>query len=389
MIESLEIQMSPNPSILIADDEASALKFMTRYLESIGCDVISAVDGKEAIYKFDENPPDIVITDFNMPHADGLEVINHVRKRSNHYWTPIIVLSALSDNDNIIKCLEAGADDYITKPVNLKILNAKIKTHSWLSRLQHENLATKSSLEEALKEIAREETLAENLLSRMLESNKSSNSFVQYLIKPALRFSGDLVSIQSLGDNTYILIADSTGHGLSASLPTLVVSQVFHHSLEATELLTNVASNLNEALYNLLPVEFFVAATLIKFNHNEKYIELWTGGLPDTLLSIDDDTSTKSIKSDHLPLGILKPEQFDSSLRKISWNKSISVFCCSDGFFDMINHEQSELDNNMVYQVVNQFHGKERLEALETLLKRCIQHIDFKDDVTLLTLDVD
>lgn len=380
--------MAAKQKVLIADDETSALKFMSMHLESIGCHVITALDGTDAINKFDEFAPDIVITDFSMPHANGLEVIKNVRERDSYYWTPIIVLSALNDKDNVISCLEAGADDYITKPVNLKILNAKIKTHSWLSRLQHENLSTKNSLEEALKKLATEEELAEKLLSRMLKSNTSTNTFVEYLIKPASRFSGDLVSIQSVNDNTYILIADSTGHGLRASLPTLIASEVFHHSLESTEQLEVVAYNLNEALHRLLPVDFFVAATLIKFNYNDGYIELWSGGFPDVLIKVDEEISAKNFNSDHLPLGILNPKEFDSSFKTIRWERSISVLCCSDGFFDLINHEQSKLNETMVYEVFNQTHGKKRLEALEKLLERCIEQIDFKDDITLLTLDM-
>ena len=380
----------PNaPAILIAEDDPGALKFMTRYLESLGCDVISAIDGGEAMAKYDEYSPDIVVTDFNMPRADGLEVINHIRQGSNLYWTPVIVLSAQSDNENIIRCLEAGADDYITKPVNLKVLHAKIKTYSKLSRLQNENLAIKSSLEDAIEEIAREEALAEKLLTRMLESNISANDFARYIIKPATRFSGDLVSIKDQGDNTLILIADSTGHGLTASLPTLVASQIFHSSLESTEQLSIVASNLNEALFKLLPAELFVAATLIKLNHKEKYIELWTGGLPDALVKVDGENSLRKLKSEHLPLGILRPDDFDASLHKINWNQSISLFACSDGFFDIINHEQSNANMSMVCDVVDKTGGKTRLKALESLLEKSVQETDFKDDVTLFTLDVD
>ncbi|MCC5796143.1 MAG: response regulator [Methylophaga sp.] len=380
----------PNaPAILIAEDDPGALKFMTRYLESLGCDVISAIDGGEAMAKYDEYSPDIVVTDFNMPRADGLEVINHIRQGSNLYWTPVIVLSAQSDNENIIRCLEAGADDYITKPVNLKVLHAKIKTYSKLSRLQNENLAIKSSLEDAIEEIAREEALAEKLLTRMLESNISANDFARYIIKPATRFSGDLVSIKDQGDNTLILVADSTGHGLTASLPTLVASQIFHSSLESTEQLSIVASNLNEALFKLLPAELFVAATLIKLNHKEKYIELWTGGLPDALVKVDGENSLRKLKSEHLPLGILRPDDFDASLHKINWNQSISLFACSDGFFDIINHEQSNANMSMVCDVVDKTSGKTRLKALESLLEKSVQETDFKDDVTLFTLDVD
>ena len=172
--------MPDNSTVLIAEDDRAALKFVTIYLESIGANVITATDGRDAIAKYDESKPDIVITDFSMPHANGLEVIEHIRKQNNHYWTPIIVLSAFSDEANIISCLEAGADDYITKPVNLKILRAKVKTHSWLSRLQLENLSTKSSLQQALNKIAAEEALAENLLSRLLQNNKATNDYIEY-----------------------------------------------------------------------------------------------------------------------------------------------------------------------------------------------------------------
>ena len=110
--------------ILIVDDEISIIKFLRTNLESNGYRVFAAMDGAEAIQAIEMELPDLVILDIMMPKMDGFEVCRRLREWSQ---IPIIMLSARGDESDKVKCLDLGADDYITKPFGKDELIARIK----------------------------------------------------------------------------------------------------------------------------------------------------------------------------------------------------------------------------------------------------------------------
>ncbi len=110
--------------ILVVDDELSIIKFLRANLEANSYDVLSAMDGAEALQTFEMELPDLVILDIMMPKMDGFEVCRRLREWSQ---TPIIMLSARGDESDKVKCLDLGADDYITKPFGKDELIARVK----------------------------------------------------------------------------------------------------------------------------------------------------------------------------------------------------------------------------------------------------------------------
>lgn len=110
--------------VLIVDDELSIIKFLRANLESSGYQVLTAMNGVEAIQTFEMELPDLVILDIMMPEMDGFEVYRRIREWSQ---IPIIMLSARGDESDKVKCLDLGADDYITKPFGAKELIARVK----------------------------------------------------------------------------------------------------------------------------------------------------------------------------------------------------------------------------------------------------------------------
>ncbi|HEX2911683.1 MAG TPA: response regulator transcription factor [Chloroflexia bacterium] len=110
--------------ILVADDEQAILRTLTRNLSRRGYQVITAVDGEEALARIEENLPDIIILDLMMPKVDGLEVCRRVREWSQ---TPILVLSARGEEQQKVEALDLGADDYLTKPFGMDELLARVR----------------------------------------------------------------------------------------------------------------------------------------------------------------------------------------------------------------------------------------------------------------------
>ena len=114
-----------NPLILVIDDDPSIRQTLTRELALAGYDALSAADGVEGKALYEERRPDLVITDLAMPRADGHSVIATVR-RLDH--TPVIVLSVRGEEEDKIRALDLGADDYVTKPFSLRELLARVRT---------------------------------------------------------------------------------------------------------------------------------------------------------------------------------------------------------------------------------------------------------------------
>ncbi len=110
--------------ILVVDDEVSIIRFLRANLEAEGYQVLAAMDGAEALQTFEMELPDLVILDILMPKIDGFEVCRRLREWSR---VPIIMLSARGDESDKVKCLDLGADDYITKPFSKDELIARVK----------------------------------------------------------------------------------------------------------------------------------------------------------------------------------------------------------------------------------------------------------------------
>jgi DNA-binding response OmpR family regulator len=110
--------------VLVVDDDADLLDLTAYALRRDGFTVIQAMDGEQAMLKWEREEPDLVLLDANMPKMNGFEVCRQIRQAST---TPVIMLTARDDEADILQGLELGADDYVTKPFSAKQLIARIK----------------------------------------------------------------------------------------------------------------------------------------------------------------------------------------------------------------------------------------------------------------------
>ena len=117
-------KMGEKQRILIVDDEPQITRVLRRSLTTHGYDVRVASDGLAALQTFGDWPPDLVVTDLSMPNTDGLQLCRNLRAISQ---VPIIVLSVRGEESTKVQALDAGADDYITKPFGIDELLARIR----------------------------------------------------------------------------------------------------------------------------------------------------------------------------------------------------------------------------------------------------------------------
>jgi len=114
--------------IIAIEDESIVLKAIEFKLLKEGYEVVPCADGKEGMEKIASEKPDLIISDIMMPFASGLEIISYVRSKLG-LKTPVLILSTIGQEEIVVKALELGADDYITKPFSPSELLLRIKKH--------------------------------------------------------------------------------------------------------------------------------------------------------------------------------------------------------------------------------------------------------------------
>ncbi len=114
--------------ILVVDDELGALTLIGIMLERGGFNVLKAKDARSALAILDQNTPDLIILDVMMPDMNGIDLCRVIRERADTDRTPVLILSARGDAESIMRGMEAGANDYLPKPILHHDLVAKMRT---------------------------------------------------------------------------------------------------------------------------------------------------------------------------------------------------------------------------------------------------------------------
>ncbi len=123
------------PLVLIVDDDPVLRRLTETFLEDVDCDIATAGDGEEALEKIAETPPDLILLDYQMPRMDGFTVCGKIKANPQTRLIPVVLVTAAQDTAHRIQALEAGADDFLGKPVEPAELNARVRSLIRLKRL--------------------------------------------------------------------------------------------------------------------------------------------------------------------------------------------------------------------------------------------------------------
>ena len=124
--------------VLLVDDDPVARRILTAVLVGLGHEAVPATDGAEAWKRFQAESPDVVITDWMMPEIDGLELTRRIRGSAKARYTYVLLLTALQGRARYLDGMDAGADDFVTKPVDREELHARLRVAERVLGLQRE-----------------------------------------------------------------------------------------------------------------------------------------------------------------------------------------------------------------------------------------------------------
>lgn len=376
--------MAKQLKILVVDDTEPNLLLVSKFINKLGHQTILARNGLEAVKKFSEESPDLVLMDVMMPEMDGYEATAKIRELYPNKWVPIMFLTAKSQDSDHVKGIQVGGDDYITKPVNLVILEARIKAVTRIAEMQRQIEKNSAQLESYRDENERELQLAKHLIEKITHyGNNGPNSF-RLWSKPAQHFSGDVfLTALTPADEIHMLLADGTGHGLSAALNVIPVVEVFFGMTAKGFAISSIAQELNRKVKRLMPVERFVAATLISINLSERVMHVWNGGNPPALFVDDKGVLQRCFKSMHPALGIFSEENFNASTELFHWNEPGQLYMFSDGPIEARNNDGVEFGLERLTNILASTPVEQRFETLITAIEKHMDGLPAHDDLSI------
>ena len=338
--------------ILIVDDDRVNSTILNRLLSREGHHVLSAEDGQAGVTLFTSERPDLVLMDIRMPLMNGYEAAREIKRISSDRFVPVIFLTAVTDEEGLVQCIESGGDDFLTKPFNRTILQAKIEAMERIRRLHTELHAQKEELEQHQGRVQQELEISQHLFSNIvLAGNLLDAPCLRYMTAPMSLFNGDLlVASYNPAGGLHIMLGDFTGHGLSAAVGAMPLSELFYGMTSQGYSIGDIAEEMNAKLISIMPTRMFCAACLIEVDFRQKSLMVWNGGLPDVLLVDGRGRLTQRIVSNHLPLGVIPFTPDDRKVGIYEMLEDTRVFLYSDGLT-----EATRSDDEMF--------GSERLES--------------------------
>ncbi len=305
-----KVQMSENshPEILVVDDDGMSRRVLAQLLNAAGYNCRVSKDGSEALDTIHERPPSLLLLDFDMPGPNGAEVLRRLRSDNDPAVAqiPAIMLTAHGSEQSEVSCLQAGADDFVTKPVNASVLRARIETQLRLRSMRQQVEQQNDELEKWRRDLERD-LAAARLTQQSLIPQKPlvmPGWQVATCYRPVIQVGGDIYGWLRMKDGRILFwIADGTGHGAAAALLTTLAKLLFHYGSIEHDAPTSLMEAVNHDFRSIFGARSFMTAMCVALDPGTGHAAMVGAGHPPLLIFRHDGT-TQSIGSVAPPLGL-------------------------------------------------------------------------------------
>src|SRR5690606_1467629 len=275
---------------------------------------------------------------------------------------PIIFLTSLTESEALARCLEAGGDDFLAKPYNREILDAKIRAMDRLRRLQQTVLQQRNLIAKHNEHLLTEQRVAKAVFDKVAHSGCLNAPNIRYLQSPFALFNGDLLlAAFKPSGGMHVLLGDFTGHGLPAAIGAMPVAEVFYGMTAKGFSMAEILREMNAKLQRILPVGVFCCATMLNLSFQRRVVEVWNGGLPDGHLLRVASGERVPLVSRHLPLGVLEPDAFSESYEVHPLEPGDRIFLLSDGVLETRDGHDQLFGEERLLRLFDAGHPPERL----------------------------
>ena len=264
-----------NQTALVVDDDVTNLMVLSRFLEKLGYDVVQAENGKLAIDSFKEHTPDIVFMDVMMPEMNGYEATTQIKYLCGNHFVPVIFLTALNDPEDFAKCIDSGGDDFLSKPIELTILKAKIHAIERNRNLYRKVQELNSTLKDA-------DLIANKVFQQAIFSKNLQIDAIKTWFKSSEEFNNDLFLIAHTPSNGInILFGHFNTKGLASAVGALPASEVFRTMSKKGFAPHNIVQKINAKLYDLLPNGISLSMVFINIDEDIKQALICNYNMPE------------------------------------------------------------------------------------------------------------
>src|SRR6059036_4037323 len=297
----LEEEMSDNShiEILVVDDDAMSRRVLAQLLTAAGYKCRVCKDGSEALEIVHATPPTLLLLDFDMPGLNGAEVLKRLRSDNDPAVAqiPTIMLTAHGSEESEVRCLQAGADDFATKPINTAVLRARIETQLRLRSMRRQLERQNDELEEWRRNLERDLAAArltqQSLIPRKPPSLPGWQIATCY--RPVIQVGGDIYGWLRMKDGQILFwIDDGTGHGAAAALLTTLAKLLFHHGNVEQDTPASVMEAVNHDFRSIFRARSFMTAMCVALDPATGSASVVGAGHP-PLLVVRDHGATESI----------------------------------------------------------------------------------------------
>ena len=373
-------------SILVVDDAPENILVLSTMLHKMGHTVVSARSGEEALGMFLQQRPDLVLMDVLMPGIGGYETVREMRRIAVE-WFPIIFTTIAGKSDDIVHGIEAGGDEYLIKPIDFKILQAKINSLYERLRLGRQIAEQNQLLQDYHARNEEDQRIALGYMQQLIALDKLHDPAVQFYLKSAENFCGDLIAVaRTPGGQLHAMLADSTGHGLSAALAGMPAIQTFYSMVEKGFDISAVAREMNIKVRHSLTVSHFVAAILVSIDPVIRMIKVWNGGCPSAVMLNAEGREVCRFNSRHLALGILPSEQFDATVEHYSCNNDdCSLLMFSKGVVELENRSGKQFGLERLLRAARSSAPPDRWHSVKAAIEEfSAGKVSVHDDIAIM-----
>ncbi|MFN4289890.1 MAG: SpoIIE family protein phosphatase [Permianibacter sp.] len=371
--------------ILIADDNHSDRLILRSLLQREGHTVFEAEDGRQAVQRFLADQPDIVLLDVLMPELDGYEAAVQIKMMAGHRLVPIIFLTALTDVNALARCLEVGGDDFLTKPYQKLILQAKLRAFTRMQQLYDTVAKQRDEIHFHTERLVREQQLAKILFDNIAHPGCLDAPTIRYQLSPMYIFNGDvLLAAEKPAGGLHVLLGDFTGHGLPAAIGAMPVSEIFYGMTQKGFALVDVLTEINQRLKEILPTGVFCCAIAADIDFRGKLIEIWNGGMPDGFLCRNGRGIVDRFRSQHLPLGVVGRERFRPQIQRTVFEPGDRLLLTSDGVIETSNAAGEMFGSERLEESVNSADDNGVFASVQRALELFGSGLAPRDDVSMV-----
>ncbi|UKP00326.1 PP2C family protein-serine/threonine phosphatase [Nostoc sp. UHCC 0870] len=379
--------------ILVIDDDRIIQLIIKGTLEEQGYEVILASSGIQGLEKAHKYYPAIIICDWQMDEMDGLEVCREIKSQSFLATTFFILLTSRTSVEDRVEGLDTGADDFLSKPIEMSELKARVRAGLRLYQANRElqRLAKDLKVQKHLLEIELKE--AADYVTSILPAPMSGLVTINSRFLPSRQLGGDCFDYYWLDDEHLVIyLLDVSGHGLAAALPSISVHNLLRsHSLPKARLTqpSEVLEDLNEIFQMDKHNAQYFTIWYGVFNRSSHQLTYASAGHPPALLfspSTDSGLEVKQLCTRSLPIGAFAEAEYHNAVCDIQPDSKLYVF--SDGVYEVEKSNGTMWDLEGFINFLNLYNQslKLDLESILEYLKTYTNIQSFTDDCSLIEI---